>query len=165
MGSGKTFWGKRLAQLLNYPFLDMDDLIEDQAEMSISEIFAKEGEDSFRLREQKALHSTLKDEHGVIACGGGTPCFFDNMDWMKAHGFTIYLEVPVEILVMHLLPGRDHRPLIASFSEQELPGFIEEKLSGREPVYQQAEFVYAQKEPFENIAQGLKDQIESRSKE
>ena len=161
MGSGKTFWGEKLAHLLDYPFLDMDDLIEDQAQMSISDIFAKEGEDGFRLREQKALHDTVKDDHSVIACGGGTPCFFDNMDWMKAHGLTIYLQVPVEILVMHLLPGREHRPLIAAFSEDELPKFIAKKLSGREPIYQQAQLVYSQKEPFENIAQRLMEKIEN----
>jgi len=164
MGCGKSHTGKKLAQLLDCPVIDLDTLIEEQAGMEISEIFAREGEKSFRLREQKALHETAKSEHLIIACGGGAPCFFDNMNWMKKHGLTVYLQTSVETLVEHLLPGREHRPLIAALSEEELPLFIEKKLFAREPVYLQAQIVFSQKIPFENIAEALKEEIEFISK-
>ena len=165
MGSGKSHTGRQLAQLLGYPFLDLDALIEERAGIDIPAIFAREGESGFRRREREALHSTRQLEEIVVACGGGAPCFFDNMDWMNRNGLTVYLEAPVEVLAQRLTPGREHRPLIAELSENELPAFIEEKLAGRDPVYRQSQILFSQGAANEEIAGALRKAIERFQKD
>lgn len=165
MGSGKSHTGRQLAQLLGYPFLDLDALIEERAGMDIPSIFAREGENGFRQREREALHSTRRLEEIIVACGGGAPCFFDNMEWMNQHGLTIYLEAPVPVLAQRLMPGREHRPLIAGLAEEDLPAFIEEKLANRDPIYRQSQILFFQKLPNEEIAQELKNTIERFQKD
>lgn len=128
--------------------------------MTIPAIFAEEGEKGFRKREREALHHTRQYEQIIVACGGGAPCFFDNMEWMNQNGLTVYLEAPVEVLAQRLMPGREHRPLIAALSENELPAFIEEKLAGREPIYRQAQIIFSQSQAGDEIAGNLKRTIE-----
>src|SRR5436853_6290275 len=89
MGSGKTFLGKQLAQLLNYEFIDLDEWIEQREKKSIAEIFSEDGEEYFRKKESQQLKLLAEKNNAVIATGGGTPCFHDNMKWMNDHGFTI----------------------------------------------------------------------------
>jgi shikimate kinase len=137
MGCGKTYWGKRLAERLGVPFLDLDAYLEAQEGRSIADIFSTDGEPAFRMLERDYLHQ-LPFAAGVVATGGGLPCFFDNMDWMNAHGHTIFLDTPVELLVRRLAPGRAHRPLLRDLSEAELPAFIEARLAVRLPFYNQA---------------------------
>src|SRR5437773_11285939 len=91
MGSGKTFFGKQLAQLLNYEFIDLDELIGKNEGATIAEIFFSKGEAYFRSKESSLLKSLSQNENAVIATGGGTPCFHDNMKWMNEHGITVYL--------------------------------------------------------------------------
>ncbi len=144
MGSGKSYWGSRLAKSIAWDFVDLDTLIEQKTGLSIPEIFALHGEDGFRLHEQDCLHSlTERLEPAVIATGGGTPCFFDNMDWMNQHGTTIWLDIPVDTLVERLWPERHKRPLLAQIPETDFTTFIKERLDIRCVWYQEAQFSVA----------------------
>jgi len=147
MGSGKTFTGKKLAVQIGYDFIDLDECIEKEEDRPISEIFKKEGETHFRELERLCLKKLGQHEKVVVATGGGTPCFFDNMEWMNAHGLTIYLNTPLEILLERLKNEKTHRPLIAGKMEEEWTVFIEQLLNHRKPFYEQAHlFVNIQKE-------------------
>ncbi len=138
MGSGKTHIGKRLAKKLGFSFLDLDDLIEDREGSSISQLFATFGETAFRQMEQAALHSLTSYDKIVIACGGGTPCFYDNMAWMNDHGLTIYLAASPSLLYQRLVRETSHRPLLQGKKKEELLRFLQTKLTERSSFYQQA---------------------------
>lgn len=142
MGSGKSYSGKRLAHALEYPFIDLDDQIEEKEQRKISEVFAREGEAIFRKIERSALHELRQFQKAVISCGGGTPCFFDNMDWMNQNGLTIYLKTPVDILVSRLESEKAHRPLLNQI--ENLSEFIIKKIKERELYYNQASIIYEQ---------------------
>lgn len=139
MGSGKTFWGRRLAETLQCPFYDLDALIVAHAGKNIPEIFAELGETGFREMERARLLNLLEQEPAVVSTGGGTPCFFDNMEQMNAHGRTIYLDMPLEILVQRLEKEMHQRPLLAGLAPAELPPFIEKMLEKRAPFYEKAQ--------------------------
>jgi shikimate kinase len=140
MGSGKTLVGGELAAQLNSHFIDLDHLVETREGRSITEIFAESGEAYFRQKESLALQSLLLHGNAVIATGGGTPVFFDNMQWMNKNGLTIYLQADPEILFRRLLNERNHRPLLQAKSPEELKTFIAQKLTEREPVFRTAQF-------------------------
>jgi shikimate kinase len=141
MGSGKTTVGKKLAAQLNYTFIDLDSYIEKQEGRSISELFNEHGENYFREVEHQCLQTLLKLEKLVVACGGGTPCFYDAMQQMNEHGITVYLEMNVLAIFNRLKQGRMQRPLIAGKSDEALRQYIDEKLKEREPLYLQAQIV------------------------
>ena len=144
MGSGKSFWGRRLAERMDMPMIDLDTLIEQEEERSIPEIFATSGEAYFRRWEASYLRQTADIPRLILSTGGGTPCFSGNMDWMNATGLTIYLKVSAEDLFERLSRGRAGRPLIKDLNDRELRVFIEQKLAEREPFYQQARLVVPQ---------------------
>lgn len=142
MGSGKTYLGKMLAQQLDYVFVDMDALIEKKYHKAVSQIFAEMGEDKFREIERECLHEVADFEKTVISTGGGAPCFFDNMDYMNSHGFTVYLKLSPEQLVTRLESSRaGKRPLLGNRKGEDLRLFIEEGLVAREPFYSQAQLI------------------------
>jgi len=142
MGSGKTTIGKLLAARLGYRFLDIDTTIEEKYFKSISQIFIEKGEPEFRLIEKQNLHDLAEFENVVISTGGGAPCFFDNMDYMKAHGITIYLKLSAAQLTERLESSHDgKRPLLADRKGAELLQFISDGLVSREPFYSRAIFV------------------------
>ena len=117
-GCGKSTWGLRLSKRKNLDFIDLDRQIEAMANMTIPEIFERKGESEFRLLEQQALKDTLKSDHAVIATGGGAPCFFNNMEWMRKHGTTIFINPgPGKFRERELESGR---PLLREFSMQQL---------------------------------------------
>jgi len=155
MGCGKSTIGRELARKLNFMFVDLDEYIVENQERSIQQIFNEEGEDGFRdiERDELAKLSGLFDT--VIATGGGTPCFHDNLDWMNATGASIYLKTPPEILAARLVPEKQHRPLIAHLNDQELPDFIHEKILERSAFYEQAEIIYEQKNEDMPVAEDL----------
>lgn len=138
MGSGKTTVAKKLASSLNYQYIDLDEVIERETKSTIAELFEKEGEDSFRLKEQHALRRTEGLDKAVISTGGGTPCFFDNMDWMNEEGITVYLEAPAGLLFHRLLHEKDKRPLLKKIGEIQLMEHIQEHLAQREQYYKKA---------------------------
>jgi shikimate kinase len=142
--SGKTTLGKQLAQAIQSEFIDMDDLIEQKEQQTISAIFAKKGEDYFRKVEQEMLNQLVEgdDENQIISTGGGVPCFFDNMEKMDSNGMTIYLKVSPKELVRRLTgTGTASRPLLQGKKDDELEKEIIKKLKQRDPYYSQAKHV------------------------
>lgn len=138
MGSGKSFYGKRLASKLNMEFIDLDHFIESNEGQSISEIFESKKEKGFRQIEKKYLQSLSKKEKTVIACGGGTPCFYNNMQWMNKNGLTIYLKSSNNLLFQRLKNGRRNRPLLKNLSDAGLKRFIKSKVDERADEYEEA---------------------------
>lgn len=140
MGAGKTTVGKALAKDLGLMFYDLDWYIESRMHKTVAQIFKERGEDGFREIERNMLHEVAEFEDVVISCGGGTPCFFDNMEYLNGQGQTLYLQASPEILAMHLRMGKTVRPLIQGKSEEELLLFIKESLEKRDPYYTKAKY-------------------------
>lgn len=138
MGTGKSSQGKKLASKLGYKFLDTDQMIKKACGASINEIFRDKGESWFRDMEADVLRATVMYPNAVIACGGGTPCYFNNMQWMMARGITIYMQQPVDRLFGRLKSRKAKRPLIAHLDDAALKVYIIEKLSQRNYFYQKA---------------------------
>jgi shikimate kinase len=141
MGSGKTYWGKIWAQENNLTFYDLDEVVEKEQGKTIAVIFEKEGEDNFRKIEASALRAFAETESCIIACGGGTACFNDNMQWMNENGTTVYLSATPPYILSRVKEEKDKRPLINKLNEAELLFFIEQKLKEREPFYSQSKFI------------------------
>ena len=138
MGCGKSSFGKRLARKLEYPFLDLDEAVEARSGHTVAEIFDQQGETVFREVEKEVLRKTLEMPSGVIATGGGTPCFFDNMDFMKAAGKTVYLKMSPLSLANRLEHARRERPMVSGYKGDALLELIQTKLKEREPYYLRA---------------------------
>lgn len=141
MGSGKTTVGKALAKELGLQFYDLDWYIESRRRKTVPQLFAERGEDGFREIECNMLHEVAEFDDIVLSCGGGTPCFFDNMDYMNRQGEVIWLKADAEVLYKHLLMGKTERPLLKGKSPDELIAFIREQLEKREPFYAKAHHV------------------------
>lgn len=138
MGAGKTTIGRVLARKLKLDFFDLDRYIEDRFHKKIADIFAESGEEGFRKIEKNMLHEAAEFENIVLSCGGGTPCFFDNMQYMNQQGDTVWLRATPEVLEQHLRMGKTKRPLIDGKSPEELQAYIQQSLQTREPFYAQA---------------------------
>jgi shikimate kinase len=146
MGSGKSYLGKWLSEKFNLNFLDLDEFLEDTMNLSIPQIFSSIGENEFRENEANLLRKTADFSKNIISCGGGTPCFNDNMKWIKNHGISIYLKTSEELLFKRLNNQKAGRPLISNMSDDDLKKFISMKLTEREKFYEQADYIYLQKE-------------------
>jgi shikimate kinase len=140
MGAGKSHWLKQLAKWNKSVGYDLDALIEMNEEKTIAEIFGEDGEAYFRKAETKILKWFKEKKKYVLATGGGTACFQENMDFMKKEGVVIWLDESVDILVKRLSAAKAHRPLIADLSDQDLAAFLEQKLVERHPFYKQAHY-------------------------
>lgn len=140
MGAGKTTVGKALAKELGLQFYDLDWYIEGRMRKTVPQIFAERGEEGFRKTEQAMLHEVAEFEDIVLSCGGGTPCFFDNIDYLNAQGQVIYLKARPDVLLGHLRMGKTERPLLKGKSPEELEAFIKEQLEKREPYYSKARY-------------------------
>lgn len=138
MGSGKTTVGRQLALALGLSFYDLDWYIEMRYHRTVAQLFQERGEEGFREIERNMLHEVAEFENIVLSCGGGTPCFFDNMEYMNTLGETVYLKADPEVLAMHLRMGKVERPLIKGKSPEELIQYIHESLEKREQFYTQA---------------------------
>lgn len=141
MGSGKTTVGRALAKELGLQFYDLDWYIESRRRKTIPQLFAERGEEGFREIEHNMLHEVAEFEDIVLSCGGGTPCFYDNIDYMNSLGEVIWLKADPEVLYKHLLMGKTERPLLKGKSPEELITFIREQLEKREPFYSKARHV------------------------
>lgn len=139
MGSGKTYWAKQLGQKLQIPYFDLDEQIEESEGATIAQIFAQQGEEAFRQKEKEALH-LLAETHEtfVMATGGGTPCFFNNIDYMNKVGTTVWINPSIESLHKRLLKEKTSRPLLKGLDDDGLKAFIIRKLGDRKIFYQQA---------------------------
>ena len=141
MGSGKTTVGKALSKETGMMFYDLDWYIESRMHKSVSQIFAEKGEEGFRKIEYNMLHEVTEFEDVIISCGGGTPCFFDNIDYLNQQGEVVYLKASPETLYKHLLMAKIERPLLKDKSADELIAYITEHLKQREPFYEKARHI------------------------
>lgn len=143
MGAGKTTLGKAFARTMGLTFVDLDWYIEERFHKTVRQLFAELGESGFRDLEKRMLHEVGEFEDIVISTGGGTPCFFDNMEYMNEHGTTVFLNTPIERLHSRLMRGRHKRPLIADKNDEELRQFIIEALSKRMEFYSKAQVIFS----------------------
>lgn len=140
MGAGKTTIGKALAQDLGVTFYDLDWYISNRMRKTIAQIFEERGEDGFRQIERNMLHEVAEFEDVIISCGGGTPCFFDNIDYMNQQAPVVYLKAEPDVLFKHLAMSKNDRPLLRGKSQEELIAFIKDQLEKREPFYTKASY-------------------------
>jgi len=138
MGSGKTTIGKDLAKALGYEFIDLDHYISTKNNLSVTEIFNQFGELGFRKREREALHEVLHNTNIVLSVGGGTPVYYDNIDYINSHSESFFLRVQLPQLVKRLEFKKQNRPLIAHLNNEQLTEFIAKHLFERNPFYQKA---------------------------
>lgn len=140
-GAGKTTLGSALAKALGFGFVDLDEQLERAENQPIAQIFQEKGESYFRELEARELRSLPGEQNTVVATGGGTPCFYENMAWINENGLSIYLEVPLEVLVQRL-QSQTHRPLLAG-KTQPLIQKLHETFRARKRYYEQAAVIVA----------------------
>ena len=146
MGSGKTTLGRAYSKDQGLTFIDLDWYIEERFHKTVQQIFAERGEEGFREIERRMLHEVADFEDVVIAAGGGTPCFFDNMDFMNERGVTVLLQAQPSTLFNRLKVAKSQRPLLADKSDDELMAFIMAGLQKRLVFYSKAQYVFASDE-------------------
>ena len=139
MGAGKTTAARRLANRLGWQVADTDALFEEKYKISVCDFFNKYDEPLYRKLESEVLKSTESMEHTVISTGGGTACYFDNMEWMNQHGLTVFLKISEKAVIDRLLHAKRKRPLAEGKSEAELAEFVQRHYTSRLPYYEQAQ--------------------------
>ena len=142
MGCGKTRTGRRLAAPAGWPFADLDTLFETRFGTTIHDYFNRHSEEDFRQEECHLLHDTAGLERHIIALGGGTPCYGDNMAWINKHGISVYLKMDALALFHRLSHSNKIRPLIAGLDADRLLDRIGTQLPQREPYYMQADLTW-----------------------
>lgn len=142
MGSGKTTVGRRLEDEIWLPFRDLDRIIEKVEGRSIADIIRTDGEGRFREIERDMLDELLQMLPGVVACGGGTPCFFDNMEKMKRAGTVVHLRLSPALLADRLRDEMAARPLLDGVGTGSLEAYITGHLAERETFYRQAHIIW-----------------------
>jgi len=140
MGSGKTTVGRALSKETGMMFYDLDWYIESRMHTTVSKLFSERGEEAFRKIEYNMLHEVAEFEDVIISCGGGTPCFFDNIDYLNQQGDVVYLKATPETLYKHLLMAKIERPLLKDKTPDELIAYITEHLQERKPFYEKARY-------------------------
>jgi shikimate kinase len=147
MGAGKSYLGKQLAKETGSEYIDLDEELVKHSGITINQIFEQYGEDHFRKLETEMLHkisndlnhrdneTNSKENYYFLGCGGGTPCFNNNMEWMNKNGITVWLNPSIIVLFSRLRNEQDDRPLIKGLGEYELITFIENKLAERRKFY------------------------------
>lgn len=137
-GSGKTYLGRKLANSLKLQFSDLDEVIEKREQQLIKNIIQEKGEDYFRQIEKETLHQTSLKNNFVISCGGGTPVYFDNMEWMKKEGIVIWLNTPLSVISERIYKNITRRPLFMGLSKEDLNAKIDELIKKRNIFYKKA---------------------------
>ncbi len=135
MGAGKSSLSKRLASKLGWTAFDLDDIFEEKYKIRVRDFFDKYDEPLFRKLESALLKETSQIIKGVIATGGGTPCFYDNMEWMNVNGITIFVEVSCKTAVNRILNSKKKRPLTMNMTENELMQYVEKHYCNRLHYY------------------------------
>ena len=143
MGSGKTTIGRALSKETGMMFYDLDWYIESRMRKTVPQIFAEKGEEAFRKMEYNMLHEVAEFEDVVISCGGGTPCFFDNMEYMNAQAETIYLKASPDVICSHLKMSLNERPLLRGKSDDEMLAFVRQQMAQREAFYSKAKHTFS----------------------
>lgn len=142
MGAGKSTTAKRLAHRLGMESFDTDRLFEEKYHISANDFFKKYDEALYRKLETQILHDTVNIEHAVIATGGGTPCFNDNMDWMNQNGITIFLRISPETAIHRLSQSKVKRPKVVDKTPEELAEFVQKNYAERMPFYEKAQLTF-----------------------
>lgn len=152
MGAGKTTAARRLAQRLGWGVADTDALFEEKYKISVNDFFNKYDEPLYRKLESEVLKSTESLENVVVSTGGGTACYFDNMEWMNQHGLTVFLRISPQAAVDRVIHSRHKRPLVEGKTEEELTEFVQRHYTSRLPYYEQAQItVKAEDLDLENL--------------
>ena len=138
MGAGKSPTARRLTNRLAWEAVDTDDLFETKYKISVCDFFHKYDEPLYRKLESEVLKETENFDNVVVATGGGTACFLDNMEWMNTHGTTVFLRISEQAVVDRLVHAKRKRPLAIGKSEEELAEFVKHHYAERMPFYEQA---------------------------
>lgn len=141
MASGKTTFGRALARHTGMQHIDLDFYIEQRFHTTVRDLFAKKGEAEFRRIEGAMLREVGEMEDTVISCGGGTPCFGDNIDWMNSHGLTVCLKASEDITADRIIQAAGKRPLMAGKSREEIIETMRRHMEVRSPFYDKASIV------------------------
>lgn len=142
MAAGKTSLGRFAAKRLEREFIDLDRYIESRFRQSISQLFATRGEEGFREIERNMLREVGEFDNVLIATGGGTPCYFDNMSYMNERGVAVFLSCSVDVICHRLLVAKVKRPLVEGCTPEELPARVTEMLEKRLPFYRLARYTF-----------------------
>ncbi len=157
MGSGKSTIGKLLAAHLRLPFVDLDNLIEQQEQLLIADLFKMKGEDYFRSCEAKALRALLTDTPAfVLATGGGTPCFFDNMKLLNEQSSTIYLDCAPTVIQARITSSEQNRPLFSSDIKE-----LQQHLSSRILFYSMAHYAISNNSSAADACSSILEKLEA----
>lgn len=138
MATGKTTFGRALARRAGLRHIDLDFYIEQRFHSTIRQLFASRGEEEFRRIEGAMLREVGEMEDVVVSCGGGTPCFHGNMDYMNASGTTVCLRASEDIIADRILQAGDKRPLMAGKSREEVIATLRQQMQTRDPYYRMA---------------------------
>lgn len=138
MASGKTTLGRALAREMGLQFIDMDFFIEQRFHDSVSSLFANRGEEWFRRIEGNVLREIGEMENVIISCGGGTPCFGNNIEFMNSRGTTVWVDTTIDCIVRRLMVAKVRRPLAEGKNKDELKEYVTAHLAARLPFYRQA---------------------------
>ena len=155
-GAGKSTVGKKISKHLKYSFIDLDQFIEKKENCSISNLFLIQGEEYFREVEKNCLLEILSlKENILVSTGGGTPCFFNNLDLMLQKGIVIYLNPPIGMIAQRVAEGKKKRPFFKGLSSKETESKVRELLAARESYYKKAHVAFNQE--FQALGEFIKE--------
>lgn len=161
MYSGKTTVGKKLAKKLELDFFDIDHYFERKYKIRVQDFFDKYDENAFRKLEGEILLEIIRKDDFVLSTGGGTPCFYGNMDLINKHGISVYLKMAPESIAHRAMHSRKPRPLFKNLTDNEIPVFINQHLADREKYYNAADIIFKGESA---VVDELKSQILNFSK-
>ncbi|MDE6787077.1 MAG: shikimate kinase [Muribaculaceae bacterium] len=141
MASGKTTFGRALARKSGLQHIDLDFYIEQRFHTTIRDIFATKGETEFRRIENAMLREVGEMSDVIISCGGGTPCFGDNMEYMNSRGTTVCLQASDDVIANRIIQAGNKRPLMAGKPKEEILSTLRQHMKVRKPYYDQASII------------------------